>query len=123
MVLFSADISLNIISMGGLALGIGMLVDNSIVVLESIYRKRQQGLEPVEASIVGTSEVAMAVVSSAVFSCAATAADEDQCLAMLVRRDGETLGQLLIRLDRAIGIAAEDEAFIDEINNGPDDRL
>ena len=42
---------------------------------------------------------------------------------MLVRRNGEMLGQLLIRLDRAVEIAAEDEAFIDEINNGPDDRL
>ncbi|MGD8311957.1 MAG: hypothetical protein PVJ66_05125 [Gammaproteobacteria bacterium] len=42
----------------------------------------------------------------------ATAVDEDQCPAIQVRRDGETLGQLLIRLDRAI-----------EINNGPDDRL
>ena len=42
---------------------------------------------------------------------------------MLVRRDGETLEQLLIRLDLAIEKAVEDEIFIDEINNGPDDRI
>ena len=56
-------------------------------------------------------------------NCAATAADDDQSLAMLVRRDSETLEQLLIRLDRAIEKAVEDEIFIDEINNGPDDRI
>ena len=75
----------------------------------------------IEFLINGNGEITIGAVAS--ISCAATATDEDQCLAMLVRRDGETLGQLLIRLDRAIEIAAEDEAFIDEINNGPDDRL
>jgi len=39
------------------------------------------------------------------------------------RRDGETLRQLLIRLDRAIEISADNEAFNDEINNGPVERL
>ena len=75
----------------------------------------------IEFLIDGNGEITIGAIAS--IPCAATAADEDQCLAMLVRRDGETLGQFLIRLDRAIGIAAEDEAFIDEINNGPDDRL
>ena len=42
---------------------------------------------------------------------------------MLVRRDGETLFQLLQRLDTAIDKAHEEEIFIDEINNGPDDRI
>jgi hypothetical protein len=42
---------------------------------------------------------------------------------MLVCRDGERLGQLLMRIDRAIEIAADDETFVDEINNGPDERL
>lgn len=55
--------------------------------------------------------------------CAATAVDGTQCLAMLVRRDGETLEQLLIRLDRAIEMAEENEIFIDEVNNGPDERI
>ena len=56
-------------------------------------------------------------------SCAATACNEHQALAMLVRRDGETLEQLLIRLETAIEKAIEEEIFIDEINNGPDDRI
>ncbi|MFQ5634801.1 MAG: hypothetical protein ACE5G3_05680 [Gammaproteobacteria bacterium] len=55
-------------------------------------------------------------------TCAVTAVDDDINYAQLVRRDGETLEQLLIRLDHAIGMA-EEEIFIDEINNGPDDRL
>lgn len=42
---------------------------------------------------------------------------------MLVRHNDETLEQLLIRLDRAIKKAAEDKTFIDEINNGPDDKI
>jgi hypothetical protein len=78
-------------------------------------------LPNIEFLIDGNGEITIGAIAS--IPCAATAADEDQCLAMLVRRDGETLGQLLIRLDRAVEITAEDEAFIDEINNGPDDRL
>jgi hypothetical protein len=48
--------------------------------------------------------------------CIATAADEDHCLAMLVRRSGETLGEFLIRLDRAIEKAVNEDIFTDEIN-------
>ncbi|MCG2815779.1 MAG: efflux RND transporter permease subunit [Candidatus Aminicenantes bacterium] len=62
--MYSSDISLNIISMGGLALGIGMLVDNSIVVLESIQRYREQGKNLYDAALEGTSEVAGAVTAS-----------------------------------------------------------
>jgi HAE1 family hydrophobic/amphiphilic exporter-1 len=62
--MFSADISLNIISMGGLALGIGMLVDNSIVVLESIQRYRENGTDLYNAALKGTTEVAGAVTAS-----------------------------------------------------------
>ncbi|MCP4573917.1 MAG: efflux RND transporter permease subunit [bacterium] len=58
------DISLNIMSLGGLTLGIGMLVDNSIVVLESIYRKRQLGQPLFAAAVHGTSEVSGAVIAS-----------------------------------------------------------
>jgi len=57
-------VSLNIMSLGGLALGIGMLVDSSIVVLESIYRNREEGYETVEATIRGTRDVRGAVVAS-----------------------------------------------------------
>lgn len=62
--MFSFDISLNIISLGGLALGIGMLVDNSIVVLESIQRYREKGLALYQSALEGTSEVAGAVTAS-----------------------------------------------------------
>ena len=57
-------ISLNIMSLGGLALGVGMLVDNSIVVLESIFRCREEGDGLVPAAIRGTREVQGAVVAS-----------------------------------------------------------
>ncbi len=62
--LYFADITLNIMTLGGLALGIGMLVDNSVVVLENIYRFVQEGYEKKEAAIKGASEVAMAVTAS-----------------------------------------------------------
>ncbi|MBL9126621.1 MAG: efflux RND transporter permease subunit, partial [Verrucomicrobiales bacterium] len=57
-------VTLNIMSLGGLALGVGMLVDNSIVVLESIFRCREEGDGLVAAAIRGTSEVFGAVVAS-----------------------------------------------------------
>lgn len=56
--------TLNIVSFGGLALGIGMLVDNSIVVLENIYRHMEMGKTRLQASLDGTKEVASAIVSS-----------------------------------------------------------
>lgn len=57
-------VSLNIMSLGGLALGVGMLVDSSIVVLESIFRCREEGDDVVAAAIRGTQEVKSAVVAS-----------------------------------------------------------
>lgn len=65
-----AGVSLNIMSLGGLALGIGMLVDNSIVVLESIYRCREEGDEIVTATLRGTREVGGAVTASTLTSVA-----------------------------------------------------
>ena len=62
--MYSSNISLNIISLGGLALGIGMLVDNSIVVLESIQRYKEKGIGLYKAALEGTSEVAGAVTAS-----------------------------------------------------------
>jgi len=58
------EISLNIMSLGGITLGIGLLVDNSIVVLEAIQRRRDEGLDAVEAADAGASEVGRAVVAS-----------------------------------------------------------
>lgn len=56
--------TLNIVSFGGLALGVGMLVDNAIVVLENIYRHREEGKQGREAALVGSREVAMAITAS-----------------------------------------------------------
>jgi HAE1 family hydrophobic/amphiphilic exporter-1 len=57
-------ITLNMMTLGGITLGIGMLVDNSVVVLENIYRFVQEGYDRKEAAILGAKEVAMAVTAS-----------------------------------------------------------
>jgi HAE1 family hydrophobic/amphiphilic exporter-1 len=62
--MFVSDVSLNIMSLGGLALGIGMLVDNSIVVLESVQRHRDEGKGALEATNDGASQVSQAVVAA-----------------------------------------------------------
>ncbi|MGP4082460.1 efflux RND transporter permease subunit [Pseudalkalibacillus sp. R45] len=56
--------TLNLLTLGGLALGVGMIVDNSIVILESIYRLREKGVPIKEAAITGTKEVSGAVIAS-----------------------------------------------------------
>ncbi len=56
--------TLNIMSLGGLALGIGMLLDNSIIVLENVYRHRALGKEPNEAAIDGAAEMGSAIIAS-----------------------------------------------------------
>ncbi|MEW5806423.1 MAG: efflux RND transporter permease subunit [Acidobacteriota bacterium] len=63
-IMYQMGVTMNIMSLGGLALGVGMLVDNSIVVLESIFRHRNLGKPAEEASHIGTAEVAMAVSAS-----------------------------------------------------------
>ncbi len=62
--MYFSGVTLNIISLSGLALGIGMLVDNSIVVIENIYRLRNEGASMREAAIEGAREVAGAIVAS-----------------------------------------------------------
>ncbi len=62
--MYFADISLNIISLSGLALGIGMLVDNSIVVIENIYRLRSEGYSVRKAAVEGASQVTGAIIGS-----------------------------------------------------------
>ncbi len=62
--MFGQGITLNIMSLGGLALGIGMLVDSAIVVLESIARRREAGDGPIEAARSGTNRVAGAVTAA-----------------------------------------------------------
>lgn len=62
--MYFSGISLNMMSLSGMALGIGMLVDNSIVVIENIYRLRGRGVEAPRAAVQGTKQVAGAVIAS-----------------------------------------------------------
>ena len=62
--MYTGGVTINIMSLGGLALGVGLLVDNSIVVLESINRHRSLGADKVTAAIKGTTEVGNAVVAA-----------------------------------------------------------
>jgi HAE1 family hydrophobic/amphiphilic exporter-1 len=64
LLMYTNDISLNIMSLGGVALAVGMLVDNAIVVLENIVRKREQGQGILEAARNGTAEVSTAVTAA-----------------------------------------------------------
>lgn len=66
MCMYFAGINLNMLSMGGLAIGIGMLVDNAIVVIENIFRLRKEGKSKKEAAIQGAKGVASAIISSTV---------------------------------------------------------
>ena len=62
--MYFSGISLNLISLAGFALGVGMMVDNSIVVLENIYRYRYGGMEMVQAAESGTKEVMLSITAS-----------------------------------------------------------
>ncbi|CAN5722704.1 efflux RND transporter permease subunit [soil metagenome] len=60
----ATGVSINIMSLGGLALGMGMLVDNSIVVIENMFRHREKGLAAAAAAAIGTEEVQRAITAS-----------------------------------------------------------
>ncbi|HSH35670.1 efflux RND transporter permease subunit, partial [Schnuerera sp.] len=62
--MYFSGVTLNLMTLGGLALGVGMLVDNSIVVLENIYRFRQEGYSQMDAAHLGAKEVGMAITAS-----------------------------------------------------------
>jgi len=62
--IYFGGFTLNLMTLGGLALGVGMLVDNAIVVLENIYRLRQSGMVPYQAAVQGSEEVTAAIISS-----------------------------------------------------------
>lgn len=62
--MYFSSVTLNMISLSGLAIGVGMLVDNSVVVIENIYRLRNLGVPPVKAALNGAKQVAGAIASS-----------------------------------------------------------
>jgi HAE1 family hydrophobic/amphiphilic exporter-1 len=64
MLMYFGGFTLNLMTLGGLALGVGMLVDNAIVVIENITRIKEQGAQPPEAAIQGSEEVTAAIVAS-----------------------------------------------------------
>ena len=68
--MFCLGLSINMMTLGGLALGVGMMVDNAIVVIENIFRYRQLGIGKKAAAIVGTNEVLSAIFSSTLTSIA-----------------------------------------------------
>ncbi|MCR5034913.1 MAG: efflux RND transporter permease subunit [Clostridia bacterium] len=62
--MYFTGVTINMISLSGLAIGVGMLVDNSIVVIENTYRLRSMGYSPVQAAVSGASQVAGAITAS-----------------------------------------------------------
>ena len=64
LIMFALDITLNMMSLGGIALGVGMIVDNSIVVLENIFHYRSDGYDRWESCVQGTREVVLSVTAS-----------------------------------------------------------
>jgi HAE1 family hydrophobic/amphiphilic exporter-1 len=68
--MYTFDLTLNVMSLGGIALSVGMLIDNSVVILEAIARRKEAGLSTSEAAREGTAEVATAVTASTLTSVA-----------------------------------------------------
>ncbi|MCL2008662.1 MAG: efflux RND transporter permease subunit [Treponema sp.] len=64
MTMYFANLTLNLMTLAGLVLGVGMLVDNSIVILENIYRYREKGAKLKTASVLGTSEMSLPIIVS-----------------------------------------------------------
>ena len=68
--MYAFDLTLNVMSLGGIALSVGMLIDNSVVILEAIGRRKEAGLSTIDAARAGTAEVATAVTASTLTSVA-----------------------------------------------------
>ena len=66
--MYFTGLDMNIMTLAGLSLGIGMLVDNSIVVIENIYRLRSRGVPAARAAVQGTKQVGMAIMASTLTS-------------------------------------------------------
>lgn len=62
--MYLCDMTLNVISMGGITIGIGMLVDNSVVVMDNVFKYWNKGYSPKEAAMIGSKEIGMAIAAS-----------------------------------------------------------
>ena len=117
MFMYKMDVSLNLMSLGGLTLGLGMLLDSSIVVLESIFRKRQQGAPLREASIEGTTEIGPAVEGIDVED---LIVEEDMVVTVshagYIKRNPLTQYRAQRRGGKGVkGMAARDEDFVEQL--------
>jgi HAE1 family hydrophobic/amphiphilic exporter-1 len=64
--MFLSKLTLNVMTLSGLALGIGMLVDNAVVVLDNVFKKREHGFSQMQAALKGTQEVTLAITTSTI---------------------------------------------------------
>jgi HAE1 family hydrophobic/amphiphilic exporter-1 len=124
--MYGNDISLNIMSLGGIALAIGLLVDNSIVVLENIARHKTKTNNFKQAAVIGTKEVSMAIIASTLTTMAvffplvfvegiAGQLFSDQALTVTF-----ALGASLVVALTLIPMLAAREKSMDATNNTPD---
>ncbi len=98
--MYLSGVSLNVMSLGGLALGIGMLVDNTIVVLESIARCRDEGDSPLQAALRGVQEVGGAVTASTLTTIAVFAP-----IVFVEGVAGQTFGDQALTVVASLGIS------------------
>ncbi len=97
--IFHSTITLNMVSMMGLMLAVGMLVDPAVVVLESIFRRRQEdGMDSHQAALVGSGEVGMAVLASSLTTICVFV----PCLFVCDRRSGVCIGDAGVSFSRAV---------------------
>lgn len=97
------DYSFNVLTLIGLGLGIGMMVDSSIVILESIYKKKEKGLKSLQAVLEGTSEVASAVIASMLTTIV---------VFLPIGLMGEDIGQFMILLSTVVSITLISSAIV-----------
>jgi len=99
-VMYLADLTLNIISLAGLALAVGLIVDNSIVVLENIYRLREDGGDRINSAIDGSTQVSKAITASALTTLAVFIP-----VLFVPGIAGELFGDMVITISFSIAIA------------------
>ncbi len=99
-VMYIADLTLNIISLAGLALAVGLIVDNSIVVLENIYRLREEGGDRINSAIDGSTQVSKAITASALTTLAVFIP-----VLFVPAIAGELFGDMVVTISFSIAIA------------------
>ncbi len=99
-VMYLADLTLNIISLAGLALAVGLIVDNSIVVLENIFRLREEGGDKINSAIDGSTQVAKAITASALTTLAVFIP-----VLFVPGIAGELVGDMVVTISFSIAIA------------------